>query len=240
MTNDQNDFDEDPQLRALLAQSDPAHSLTPADPHGLARLLRHIQEATMNDAADTTPVRQRGRLSWLAGAAAVAVIAGGGFAIASSMGGDDPVKPQAADKPTPTQTPTATATADPVVVTLQAPTIGAKCAVPSPAILGQFDTVFSGTVTAIDGDVVTLSPDRGLRRRLGRRGRHRRCPPRRPDPRRPGHLRGRPDLLRVRHGRPGVGLRLQRSDLRRRSRAALRRRLPLTPRLTPRLTLVMT
>ena len=52
-----------------------------------------------------------------------------------------------------------TATADPVVVTLQAPTVGAKCAAPSPEILSQFDTVFSGTVTAIDGDVVTLTPD---------------------------------------------------------------------------------
>jgi hypothetical protein len=165
MTNDQDDFDEDPQLRALLAQSDPARSLTPADPQGLARLLREVQEDTMNDAADssgttsgtTTPVGRRGRLSWLAGAAAVAVIAGGGFAVASSMGGDDPAGPQAADKPTPTQTPTSTA--DPVVVTLQAPTVDAKCAAPSPEILGQFDTVFSGTVTAVDGDVVTLRPD---------------------------------------------------------------------------------
>lgn len=151
MTNDQHDFDEDPQLRALLAQSDPAASLTPADPEGLARLL----EDTMNDAADTsgtTPVRRRG-LSWLAGAAAVAVIAGGGFAVASSMGGDDPAKPQAGGGTSPT------ATADPVVVTLQAPTVGAKCAAPSPEILSQFDTVFSGTVTAIDGDVVTLTPD---------------------------------------------------------------------------------
>ena len=36
---DRNDFDEDPQLRALLEQADPARSLTPADPEGLARLL---------------------------------------------------------------------------------------------------------------------------------------------------------------------------------------------------------
>lgn len=159
MTNDQHDFDEDPQLRALLARTDPARSLTPADPHGLARLL----EDTMNDAdtmtgttssGTTTPVRQRGVLSWVAGAAAVAVIAGGGFAVASSMGGDDPVKPQAAGTPSDTTS----ATTDPVVVTLQAPTLGAKCAVPTPEILSQFDTSFTGTVTAIDGDVVTLTP----------------------------------------------------------------------------------
>ena len=90
MTNDQHDFDEDPQLRALLAQSDPATPSPRPTRTGLARLL----EDTMNDDATTsgtTPVRQRGRLTWLAGAAAVAVIAGGGFAVASSMGGDDPV-----------------------------------------------------------------------------------------------------------------------------------------------------
>ena len=43
-------------------------------------------------------------------------------------------------------------------MTLQAPTLGAKCAVPTPEILSQFDTSFSGTVTAIEGDVVTLAP----------------------------------------------------------------------------------
>lgn len=149
---DRNDFDEDPQLRALIEQADPARSLTPADPQGLARLLHDIQEDTMNDAAETsgtTPVRQRGRLTWLAGAAAVAVIAGGGFAVASSMG-DDPVTPQAGEKPP--------AAVDPVVVTLDAPSPAAKCAMPSPEILAQFDTVFSGTVTSVDGDVITLTP----------------------------------------------------------------------------------
>ena len=39
MTDEQS-FDEDPQLRALLGLADPARSLTPADPEGLARLLR--------------------------------------------------------------------------------------------------------------------------------------------------------------------------------------------------------
>jgi hypothetical protein len=149
--NDRQDFDEDPQLRAILEQADPARSLTPADPQVLARLL----EDTMNDVANTpgtTPVRQRGPLTWLAGAAAVAVIAGGGFAVASSMGGDDPVTPQAGDTSSPTDV------VDPVVVTLKAPGIAAKCAAPSPEILSQFDTVFSGTVTAIDGDTVTLTP----------------------------------------------------------------------------------
>lgn len=151
---ERNDFDEDRQLRAILGQADPARDLTPADPQGLARLL----EDTMNDDATTTgttPVRRRGALTWLAGAAAVAVIAGGGFAVASSTGGDDPVKPQAGGSSGPTAT---TDPVTPVVVTLQAPSLAAKCAMPSPEILAQFDTAFSGTVTAIDGDVVTLAP----------------------------------------------------------------------------------
>jgi len=153
---DRNEFDEDPRLRAILGQADPARSLTPADPQGLARLL----EDTMNDAAETagttsgaTPVRQRGPLTWLAGAAAVAIVAGGGFAIASSMGGDDGTVDQAAGDPT-----TPSATTEPTVVTLQAPSLAAKCAMPTPELLSQFDTAFAGTVTAIDGDVVTLTP----------------------------------------------------------------------------------
>lgn len=152
---DRNDFDEDPQLRAILEQADPARSLTPADPTGLARLLVQIQGDTMNDADSTTGTttssQQRGIATWLGAAAAVAVIAGGGFAIASSMGDDDPT-PQAASDPT------TSAPAEPVVVTLQAPTLGAKCAAPTPEILAQFDTAFTGTVTAVDGDLITLTP----------------------------------------------------------------------------------
>jgi hypothetical protein len=164
MTNERNDlgngFDEDPQLRALLARTDPARSLTPADPEGLARLL----EDTMNDTTDvsgTTPARQRGALTWLAGAAAVAVLAGGGFALASSLGGDEPSRPQAGGAPSsPTDTGSPGSTDAPAleVMTLQAPALGAKCAVPTPEILAQFDTAFSGTVTAVDGDTVTLTP----------------------------------------------------------------------------------
>jgi len=147
--NDRNEFDEDPQLRAILGQADPARSLTPADPQGLARLLEDTMATDITEET-TTPVRQRGARTWLGVAAAVAVIAGGGFAVASSMGGDEPTTPAAVDKPEPA--------ADPVVVTLQAPTLAAKCAMPTPEILAQFDTAFSGTVTAVDGDVITLTP----------------------------------------------------------------------------------
>lgn len=151
------DFDEDPQLRALLGQADPARSLTPADPEGLARLL----EDTMNDTTDTSgdtagaTSTRRGPVTWLAGAAAAVLLVGGGFAFASQLRDDEPSVDMAGDATTPT---TAAATTAPVVMTLQAPSMGAKCAAPTPELLSQFDTAFEGTVTSVDGDVVTLAP----------------------------------------------------------------------------------
>jgi sulfur carrier protein ThiS len=155
---DEHGFDEDPQLRALLGQSDPARSLAPADPNGLARLLLHIQEDTVNTDLDTrtdlpqqtTDLRRRGPLAWLVAAAAVAAIAGGGYAAVSSM----------QDSGTVDQAGPSTPSADePVVVTLEAPTtVPARCAVPTPELLGSAEIAFAGTVTAINGDVVTLAP----------------------------------------------------------------------------------
>lgn len=157
MTDEQG-FDEDPQLRALLGQSDPARSLAPADPTGLARLLLEIQGDTMSNDLDTrtdlpqqsTELRRRGPLAWLVAAAAVATIAGGGYAAVSSMQGNDSVQ-QAG--------PSTSSGDDPVVVTLQAPSsVAGKCAVPTPEMLASAEVAFAGTVTAIDGDTVTLAP----------------------------------------------------------------------------------
>jgi hypothetical protein len=154
---DEHDFDEDPRLRALLAQSDPARTLTPADPQGLARLLLEIQEDTVSNDLDirtdlpqqTTELRRRGPLAWLVAAAAVATIAGGGYAAVSSM----------QDNGTVEQAGPGTSVDDPVVLTLEAPTtVPAKCAVPTPELLAGAEVAFAGTVTAIDGDVVTFSP----------------------------------------------------------------------------------
>jgi hypothetical protein len=155
---DQQGFDSDPRLRALLAQSDPARSLAPVDPQGLARLLLEIQEDTVSNDLDTrtelpqqtTDLRRRGPLAWLVAAAAVATIAGGGYAAVSSM----------QDNGTVEQAGPSTASVDePVVLTLEAPTtVPAKCAVPTPELLAGAEVAFAGTVTAIDGDVVTLSP----------------------------------------------------------------------------------
>jgi len=152
---DRNDFEEDPQLRALLERSDPARSLTPADPEGLARLLEDSMTADLDARPDlpqqTTDLRRRGPLAWLVSAAAVAAIAGGGYAVVSAMQDDVVVEQAGPTSPAPAD--------DPVVVTLQAPSaLPAKCAVPSPEILGTSEIAFAGTVTAIDGDTVTLTP----------------------------------------------------------------------------------
>ena len=155
MTDEQS-FDEDPQLRALLGHADPARSLTPADPRGMARLL----EDTMSQDLDTRPeleqttaLRRRGPLAWLVAAAAVAVIAGGGYAAVSSMQ-DNATVQQAGPSTAPVEP-----VDEPTVVTLEAPTaVPAKCAVPTPELLAGAEVAFAGTVTAIDGDVVTLTP----------------------------------------------------------------------------------
>lgn len=151
---DEHSFDEDPQLRALLAQSDPARSLPPADPHGLARLLEDTVSNDLDIRTDlpqqTTDLRRRGPLAWLVAAAAVATIAGGGYAAVSSMQDNGAVE-QAGPSTSPVD--------DPVVVKLEAPaTVPAKCAVPTPELLATSEIAFAGTVTAIDGDVVTLTP----------------------------------------------------------------------------------
>jgi hypothetical protein len=150
---DEHSFDEDPQLRALLAQSDPARSLPLADPHGLARLLEDTVSNDLDIRTDlpqqTTELRRRGPLAWLVAAAAVATIAGGGYAAVSSM----------QDKGTVEQAGPSASVDEPVVVTLEAPApIEAKCAVPTPELLASSEVAFAGTVTAIDGDVVTLAP----------------------------------------------------------------------------------
>ena len=152
---DQDSFDEDPQLRALIGQADPAGPLTPADPQGLARLLEDTMSHDLDTRADlpqqSTELRRRGPLAWLVAAAAVAVIAGGGYAAVSSIQGDDTV-PQAGPD-------TSASVDEPVVVTLEAPAaVPAKCAVPTPELLGGAEIAFAGTVSAIDGDVVTLTP----------------------------------------------------------------------------------
>ena len=159
MTDEQS-FDEDPQLRALLGQADPGALPHPGRPGGAGPTAASIQEDTMSQDLDTRPeleqtteLRRRGPLAWFVAAAAVAVIAGGGYAAVSSMQDNGTVQ-QAGPSTSPVEP-----ADEPTVVTLQAPTaVSGKCAVPTPELLGGAEVAFAGTVTAIDGDVVTLTP----------------------------------------------------------------------------------
>lgn len=155
MSGQNDQFDRDDELRTLLRRSDPSRSLEPADPAGLARLL----EDTMTD-LDTRPVhlgtrdtgtRDRGPFTWLVAAAAAAIILGAGGVALSGLGGDDPA-PQATD---PTSTGPTTDEANVTQLTAGPPVTG-RCAVPTPATVGTAEQAFAGTVTAIEGDTVTL------------------------------------------------------------------------------------
>ena len=206
MTDEQS-FDEDPQLRALLAQADPARSLTPADPQGLARLL----EDTMSPDLDTRPeiqqstdLRRRGPLAWLVAAAAVAAIAGGGYAAVSSMQ-DNGTAPQAG--PDTAVDPVD----DPVVVTLRRPPLFRPSARSRrPRCSAGAEVAFAGTVTAVDGDVVTLDSDRDLRGSERRPRSRSWASSRRAGAGRADRVRGRRHLPRLGHRWSGLRVRLQR------------------------------
>jgi hypothetical protein len=162
---DRADFDRDDQLRVLLRGGDPASSLPPADPAALAHLLEDIMSADLDirpaqpDAGDegsrATGTHGRNRLTWLVAAAAAAVIAGsGGFAISGLSGDDSP--PQASDHTSKTTDGNAGLAGQTTALTVAEHK--GRCHVPTPEILAQYTQAFAGTVTAIEGDTVTLEP----------------------------------------------------------------------------------
>lgn len=162
-------FDRDDDLRALLRGGDPASSLPPAEPAALASLLEDIMSADLDvrpaapDHADSggraTGTHGRNRLTWLVAAAATAVIAGlGGYAV-SGLGDDGSQAPTAGDSRTPSDDTSLTAGA-PVAgetTALTATVPQGRCAAPDASFIAAADQAFLGTVTAIDGDVVTIS-----------------------------------------------------------------------------------
>ena len=83
------------ELRRRLRAADPASSLPPADPAGVARLLEDVMSTELTTENRATGTRQRGPLTWLVAAAAVLIIAGVGiFAIVGHD--DDPAAPPTA------------------------------------------------------------------------------------------------------------------------------------------------
>ena len=134
------------ELRARLRSADPAASLPPADPAGVARLLEDVMSTELTTENRETGTRDRGPLTWLVAAAAVLIIAGAGlFGILNHD--DDPAAPP-------------TAADDRTVTELTAPSAAAyaaKCMVPNADLIGQQTVAFAGTVTVVVDGMVTLA-----------------------------------------------------------------------------------
>jgi hypothetical protein len=161
------DFDTDHELRAVLRSGDPAASLPAADQVALAGLLEDIMSADLDirpvadDGTRAAGTRGRNRLTWLVAAAAVAMIAGVGGVAVSGLAGDDSAPPSARETTGPGSTeltsaaPLAGQTTELTLTQEQAQQVG-RCASPDSEILAQYTQAFAGTVTAIEGDTVTL------------------------------------------------------------------------------------
>jgi hypothetical protein len=140
----------DDDLFDRLHASDPAASLPPADPERVARLLEDVMSTELTTENRETGTHGRGPLTWLVAAAAVMIIAGVGlFAVLNHD--EDPAAPPTAKDTTLTE---------PTVTELTAPDTAqpARCMVPNAEVLAQQSVAFDGTVTGIEGGVVTLAP----------------------------------------------------------------------------------
>jgi len=115
-----------------------------------------LRPVAPDDGTRATGTHGRHRLTWLVAAAGAAMIAGGGGVAIAGLSGDDSPPPQASDHRTTPPASTAGAPAAGVTTQLTAKAPIGKCAVPDAAMLAQYDQAFQGTVTAIDGDTVTL------------------------------------------------------------------------------------
>jgi hypothetical protein len=142
------EFEDDNELLDRLQAHDPAASLSPLDHTRVAQLLEDTMSTGLSRETGTEPTgARRNPITWLvAAAAAVALLATGGFWL-NSLGSSDPLPPRA-DAPTVTE--------------LTAPdgTASGKCMVPSAATLKQQTLAFEGTVTNLTEDRATLRVSR--------------------------------------------------------------------------------
>jgi hypothetical protein len=145
---------------------DPIDPLRPAAPihaddvpaASLARVAARIQEQIMTDKQHDPTVRQpRGPLVWVGSLALFGVFALAiGLALGNGFGAKTP--PPVAAVPTPSEAPSG------APVDSGNPAAGggvASCLVYDPANLPNFDAVFDGTVTAVEGDQVTFKVNEG-------------------------------------------------------------------------------
>lgn len=152
----------DDEMRARLRAADPAASLRPADPEGLARLLEDTMRDETLEGTRGSGVRGRSALTWVLAAAACALILGVAvFALLRTWSGDEAPGPVADDAPTveaPTVDVTPSPDGSPTVLRLPPP-VSARCAPPSPEILRSQDIALRATVTSVDGGTVVLEPE---------------------------------------------------------------------------------
>lgn len=144
-------FEHDDELRARLRAADPAASLPPASPDGVARLLEETMSNDVLTETRETGTHGRGPLTWLVAAAAAVVIAGAGLFAVFNDDGDDGQVPSANPEPT------AGAEATVTELTAPDPDSRGRCMVPDADSLARMPTAFDGTVQSIEGDTVTLS-----------------------------------------------------------------------------------
>ena len=106
-----------------------------------------------------TGTHGRNRWTWLVAAAAVVMIAGVGAFGISQLTNDPPVVQAERTPSTTTPSSVGSGSTESAVTTLGAPSAGleGRCALPTPELLASHDVAFGGTVTAIEGDTVTLS-----------------------------------------------------------------------------------
>lgn len=151
-------FEHDDELLARLRASDPASSLPPAAPDGVARLLEDTMSNDVVTESRASGTHGPGPRTWLVAAAAAVVIAGAGAFAVLGGGDDDPVPsadPSSASDPASDPAPSA----DTSVTELTAPgATPARCMVPSAEAMADNPVAFDGTVQSIEGAVVTLAP----------------------------------------------------------------------------------
>jgi hypothetical protein len=173
-SRDRGDWGADPELRTLLRTMDRAHSLPPLHHDELAALVTATLEADaqLRPAAGSAPRR----LPVPALAAAAAVVVAAGLAWTTFTGGAQPtpvaqapVTTSPAASTAPAQQDTATPAAPAPSSSAPAPSSSAatqlvletgvdlKCAVPNAEMLALQQVAFAGTVTAVDGTLVTLT-----------------------------------------------------------------------------------
>ena len=140
----------DDELRSRLSRLDPAPAGSPVDPVTSPRAQELVERAMQTSETETSELAPRRRPWLLPLAAAVLAIAvvGAVFAFSGGSGGGN-----------------APGGEDPTTLALELPPsdVASSCVVFDVQFLAEMPVAFAGTVTAIDGEQITLDVDRWYR-----------------------------------------------------------------------------